>query len=90
MVVRRRSPFWIREMRWEALHRLGGRLINLWHTDGLSGRQVAVWDAVVSELDYRNRRRLPQDRCTCQLCMSPFIDDPAEVQRDVEIGEDLG
>lgn len=80
MPVRRRSPQWVRDMRSEGLHRLGARLQTEYRTVGITERQEAVWDAVVSELDYRNRRRHPMDRCTCLLCSSPFPDGPMCVE----------
>lgn len=65
----------------EALHRLGGKLVNDARFVGLSARQEALWACVVSEMEYRNRRRVVRDRCTCLICMAPFVDDdqaPAE------------
>jgi len=40
--------------------------------EDLSERQEWLWDQVVRELEYRNRHRRPGDRCTCELCWSPF------------------
>lgn len=69
---RRRSPWWVREYSFVTLHRLGGRLLNQWRTDGLTDGQLALLQGVESELAYRNRRRPAPDRCTCQLCCEPF------------------
>lgn len=69
---RRRSPWWIREYSFVALHRLGGRLLHDWRTDGLTDGQLHLLEGVESELAYRNRHRPYPDRCTCQLCCEPF------------------
>lgn len=82
MDTRRRAPGWVREMTSLSLHRLGGRLINDARIRDLSSRQEAVWAAVVSELEYRNRRRIIKDRCTCLICVGPFVEeDPNPAER---------
>lgn len=44
-------------------------------SEGISDAQEWLWDAVISELEYRRRR----DRgrivaCSCMLCIPPFPD----------------
>lgn len=72
--TRRRSPWWVRELSTRSLHGMGGKLSQLYRTDGLSDRQLATLGACESELAYRNRRLVVADRCTCQLCCEPFPD----------------
>jgi hypothetical protein len=38
----------------------------------LSDAQEWLWDAVVSELEYRHRQAPPLKRCSCLLCLAPF------------------
>jgi hypothetical protein len=73
--IRRRSPWWVREMKSQALHRLGGRLYNDSQMQELTPNQEWLWSCVVSELEYRQRRQPPPDRCACLLCCAPFPDD---------------
>lgn len=70
---RRRSAWWLRELPRETLHRIGGRLYNEAQLHDLSKGQEALWAMVVSELEYRNRRITPADRCTCLLCFEPYL-----------------
>jgi hypothetical protein len=72
MLVRRRSPAFVRQMTSEALHGICGKLTHDQVTEDLSERQEWLWEAVLSELAYRNRRRGPGTRCTCQWCWGPF------------------
>lgn len=91
MPVRRRSPMWMRDMPSLALHRLGGKLLNDDKAQGLTTRQEALWEAVTSELEYRNRRRIIADRCMCLLCVGPFCDggpEPAELRAAVHADRD--
>lgn len=76
MPIRRCSPAWVREMNSQSLHRLGGKLLNDYRYGDLTERQDALWQAVVSELAYRQRRRVALDRCTCLLCCDPFEEGP--------------
>lgn len=70
--MRRRSPGWIRQSATLHLHRLGGKLLNDQRSSDWSDGQERLWLCLVSELEYRNRRRAPGQRCTCQLCWGPF------------------
>lgn len=75
MLKRRRSPYWIREYDSKALHGLALRLMNQQTGRDLSERQEWLWEAVVSELEYRRRNeRNPWLVCSCQLCVPPFPD----------------
>lgn len=58
-----------------ALHRLGGKLINDFRHAGLTPRQEWLFQMVCDELEYRGRRRIARDRCTCLLCVGPFADE---------------
>ena len=70
---RRRSPYWIREYDSKALHGLALKLMNLGMREDLSARQEWLWDAVISELEWRRRRDLGTFRaCACMLCVPPF------------------
>lgn len=41
----------------------------------LTGRQEWLWDACISELEYRQRREVNAgQRCSCELCIPPFPD----------------
>lgn len=65
-------------MKRKDLHGLAGRLMVEFRTDGISEAQHATLDAAISELEYRNRRAVQADRCTCWLCLGPFeLDDPS-------------
>lgn len=70
--TRRRSPWWVREMTSLSLHRLGGKLLNKFRSDGITHSEDKLLTSVMSELEYRARRSAQPDRCACQLCMSPF------------------
>lgn len=73
--TRRRSPGWIRAYNDKALHGLAFKLMNLRPTQDLSPRQEWLWDAVVSELEYRRRHHPnPAWACACMLCVPPFPD----------------
>lgn len=76
-MVRRRSPQWVRAMSSQQLHSIGGKLQReRFEGGGISDRQEALWDAVISELEYRRRRsKSIWDTCSCQLCVSPFPED---------------
>jgi len=75
LATRRRSPWWVREMTSLSLHRLAGKLYNEFRTDGITAEQSKLLDAVISELEYRQRRLCAPDRCTCMFCCSPFPED---------------
>lgn len=72
-LTRRRSPGWIRAYSSRSLHGLAMRLMNLRSGEDLSDAQEWLWDAVISELEYRRRRDLGRVRaCSCMLCVPPF------------------
>ena len=62
----------MRELPKQTLHRIGGKLYNKSRTEELSAGEEHLWDAVCSELEYRNRRITPADRFMCLLCCDPF------------------
>jgi hypothetical protein len=72
---RRRSPAWVRAMPSNELHGIVGRFnLQRAHTD-LSEGQEWLWDACISELEYRRRIARPSWRaCACMFCFSPFED----------------
>jgi len=71
--TRRRSPAWVRAMTSRELHGVAGHLNAERLSADLSDRQEWLWDAVVSELEYRRRRATwPVRSCTCYLCLGPF------------------
>lgn len=67
----------LRRMTERAVHGLALKLMRLYHQGEASDRQEWLLDQTMAELLWRQDRKLPQDRCTCQLCF--------EV-----LGEDLG
>lgn len=72
-LTRRRAPAWVRAYSDRSLHGLGIRLQrDMRHIDISAGQQW-LFDAVVSELEYRHRRTRPTARrCSCELCVPPF------------------
>lgn len=72
---RRRSPGYVRQWSSSALHALAMKM-NLDRSSGdLSEAQEWLFDACVSELEYRRRRTRPVWRCcSCFLCLPPFKD----------------
>lgn len=70
---RRRSPQWVRQMTDRELHQIGFRFNFERQSADLTERQEWLWDAVVSELEYRRRTTRPTWKaCACELCFSPF------------------
>lgn len=69
---RRTGRPWIRSMTERQLHGLALKLLRLMHTEGLSEKQEWLYDQIMMDLAWRQRRRPPQDRCTCQLCFEVF------------------
>jgi len=73
MPLRRRSPLWVRELSRSQLHALAFRLQHEGMTKDLTRGQEWLWEACISELEYRRRTtRWPDVRCSCQLCWGPF------------------
>ena len=73
MPRRRMSPQWVRELPSRTLHALAFKLQRLSVSTDLSPGQEWLFEACVSELEYRRRTtRWPEVRCTCQLCFGPF------------------
>lgn len=76
---RRRSPGWVRAMSDRELHQIGFRFQHQRQEQDLSRQQEWLFDAVVSELEYRRRHARPTwSACSCELCFSPFPDEPVE------------
>lgn len=72
---RRRSPGYVREWSSTALHAVAMRLNRDRSSGDLSDDQEWLFDAIVSELEYRRRRTRPVWRsCSCYLCVPPFPD----------------
>lgn len=70
---RRRSPLWVREMSSRELHAIAFRFNYDRMTDVLSDPQEWLYDALVSELEWRrSRARWPEHRCSCEICWGPF------------------
>jgi len=69
----RRSPLWVRECDDRELHQIAFRLQHEREVDVLSDAQEWLFDALVSELEYRrSNARWPERRCSCSLCFGPF------------------
>lgn len=84
---RRRSPAWVRQMDARQLHATAGKLQRLRATDGVSVRQEWLWDALISELEYRRRREKdPWKMCLCEFCCDPFDFADEVRRRDEEEG----
>ena len=73
--VRRRSPGYIRVMSDGALHGIACRLRLERSQDGCTSHQEWLWDAVISELEYRWRKHTddPLKRCWCEFCSSSLF-----------------
>lgn len=73
---RRRSPQWVRDMSHRDVHAVAIRLLNSQHFADWTPGQRWLWEALVSELEYRRRSaRWPDRKCSCELCFGPFDDD---------------
>jgi hypothetical protein len=71
--ARRRSPQWVRDMADRELHAVAFRLQHERKEAGLSDAQEWLFDALISELEFRRRRALwPDRKCSCELCIGPF------------------
>lgn len=74
--TRRRSPGWVRSMTSAGLHGILGRFDRQRQGQDLSEGQEWLYDACVSELEYRRRTTRPMWRaCACRYCIPPFPDD---------------
>lgn len=72
-LTRRRSPAWVRSMTSAALHGILGRFDRMRTSEDLSSAQEWLYDACVSELEYRRRQTRPVWRaCSCRYCIAPF------------------
>lgn len=72
---RRRSPGFVRSWSLDDLHAVALRFNHQRETEDLTGPQEWLWDGIISELEYRQRRALAdhtQRLCVCELCSSPF------------------
>lgn len=88
-VRRRRSPGWIRSMDRPQLHSMAVKLGRLRNTTGISARQEWLWDALISELEYRHLHEPDVGaRCCCELCWVPYDDgggfEPLEALEDYD------
>lgn len=76
---RRRSPLWVRELSDRACHGIAMKLRVESQALDLSPQQEWLWEALISELEYRRRvamRRRFGSPCTCELCLGPFEEPP--------------
>lgn len=75
--ARRRSPQWVRDLGSRELHGLTGHLWRRWAEGTATDRQEWLWEACVSELEYRQRHRQagPWSWCVCQFCIAPFVEE---------------
>lgn len=72
---RRRSPLWVRRLDDRVVHALAFRLNSQRTSEDLSEAQEWLFDACVSELEYRHRQSGPgRLRCSCALCLPPFVE----------------
>lgn len=72
-LARRRSPAFVRQMSQNELHAIAGKFHRDRQSADLTDQQEWLWDAIVSELEYRRRQARPAWRaCSCWLCFSPF------------------
>lgn len=82
---RRRAPLWVRDMSSREIHGICFRLNHERREDVLSDPQEWLWDACVSELEYRRRQaRWPDHRCSCELCIDPFDPQLSDGSSDAE------
>lgn len=79
--TRRRSPLWLRETTTQDLHAIAGSFDRRRISEDLSSRQEWLYDAVISELEYRRRVTRPIWRsCSCRYCVPPFTDGDADAE----------
>lgn len=72
MDTRRRSPGYVRQWPDKGLHAVTFRMQRQRATVGLTAKQEWLWDACISELEYRRRQARPMWRgCHCELCFDP-------------------
>lgn len=75
-LTRRRAPAWVRAMPSRDLHGILGRFDRQRVGQDLSDGQEWLYDAAVSELEYRHRAEgQVWKRCSCRYCIPPFPDD---------------
>lgn len=82
-MLRRRSPAWLRDLPDRQVHGIAGRLALL-RPNGLTSRQEWLWDACISELEYRRRHHTRNGTvlaaCSCWLCIpTDYILDPGDL-----------
>ena len=64
---------WVRETASRDLHAIAERFNRTRPTADLTERQEWLYDAIISELEYRRRQFRPSWKaCSCYLCVSPF------------------
>jgi hypothetical protein len=72
---RRRSPGYVREWSSKALHAVAHKMNHTRCTADLSEHQEWLYDAIISELEYRRRHARPiWSACACMFCIPPFPD----------------
>lgn len=73
ILPRRRSPAWVRALSLRELHAIAMRFDRDRQGQDLTEAQEWLYDALVSELEYRRRQARPTwSACSCWLCFSPF------------------
>ena len=83
---RRRSPLWIRETPGSELHAIVGSFDRRRVSEDLSRKQEWLYDAVISELEYRRRNTRPiWSCCSCRYCVPPFSDGDADAESQLEV-----
>lgn len=71
--ARRRSPGYVRAWSSPAIHGVVAKMNRQRMSADLSDAQEWLWEACISELEYRRRTTRPAWRaCACQFCFDPF------------------
>jgi hypothetical protein len=66
---------WVRELHSSQIHAMAERFNRNRVSTDLSDRQEWLYDALVSELEFRHRNAgRGEQRCACYLCIPPFED----------------
>jgi hypothetical protein len=73
VTLRRRSPYYVRQWSAKSLHAVLGRFDRERRSRDLSEAQEWLYDAMVSELEWRRRHTRPVwQACSCHYCFGPF------------------
>jgi len=71
--LRRRSPLWVQALSSRELHAIAFRFQYERQEADLSAAQEWLWDALISELEWRHRNEMGKlYQCCCELCVQPF------------------